>query len=109
MTDLPKKFRQALREIAVISTLKVESRFVSTDGTRRYLMKTQDGFPVETVFIPSENRDTICFSSQSGCPLKCDFCLTAKLGLLRSLSAGEIVEQILIVLNDVYGVGNETP
>ena len=77
--------------------------------TRRFLMKTHDNFPVETVFIPTENRDTICFSSQSGCPLKCDFCLTAKLGLLRNLTAGEIVEQIIIVLNDVYGTGAETP
>lgn len=109
MTDLPKSFRQKLQEVATISALDVESRFISEDGTRRYLMKTKDGFPVETVFIPSENRDTICFSSQSGCPLKCDFCLTAKLGLLRSLSTAEIVEQILIVLNDVYGSGSETP
>ncbi|MBA3694441.1 MAG: hypothetical protein H0W77_13565, partial [Acidobacteria bacterium] len=83
MTDLPKAFREKLNEIAIASTLKVESRFVSEDGTRRFLMKTLDNFPVETVFIPTENRDTICFSSQSGCPLKCDFCLTAKLGLLR--------------------------
>jgi len=89
--------------------LKVESRYVSTDGTRRFLMKTYDNLPVETVFIPTENRDTICFSSQSGCPLKCDFCLTAKLGLLRNLTAGEIVEQIIIVLNDVYGENAETP
>lgn len=109
VTDLPKKFRAKLEETADISRLAVESRYVSTDGTRRYLMKTTDGYPVETVFIPSEGRDTICFSSQSGCPLKCDFCLTAKLGLLRNLTAGEIVEQIIIVLNDVYGVGGETP
>jgi 23S rRNA (adenine2503-C2)-methyltransferase len=72
-------------------------------------MRTVDGRPVETVYIPTENRDTICFSSQSGCALKCDFCLTAKLGLLRNLSVGELVEQIIIVLNDVYGVGAETP
>jgi len=109
MTDLPKAFRKKLNETATASTLKVESRYVSTDGTRRFLMKTHDNFPVETVFIPTENRDTICFSSQSGCPLKCDFCLTAKLGLLRNLTAGEIVEQIIIVLNDVYGVSAETP
>jgi 23S rRNA (adenine2503-C2)-methyltransferase len=109
MTDLPKAFREKLNETAEIATLTVESRYVSTDGTRRFLMKTQDNFPVETVFIPTENRDTICFSSQSGCPLKCDFCLTAKLGLLRNLTAGEIVEQVIIVLNDVYGVGVETP
>lgn len=109
MTDLPKALREKLNETAEVSTLTVESRYVSTDGTRRFLMKTHDNFPVETVFIPTESRDTICFSSQSGCPLKCDFCLTAKLGLLRNLTAGEIVEQIIIVLNDVYGVGAETP
>lgn len=109
ITDLPKRFRTQLVESADISRLEVESRYVSTDGTRRYLMKTKDRYPVETVFIPSEKRDTICFSSQSGCPLKCDFCLTAKLGLLRNLTAGEIVEQVIVVLNDVYGVGGETP
>ncbi len=109
MTDLPKAFREKLNEIATASRLTVESRYVSVDGTRRFLMKTHDNFPVETVFIPTTNRDTICFSSQSGCPLKCDFCLTAKLGLLRNLTAGEIVEQIIIVLNDVYGAGRETP
>jgi len=109
ISDLPKKFRTQLEETVVISRLTVESRYVSTDGTRRYLMKTADGHPVETVFLPSENRDTICFSSQSGCPLKCDFCLTAQLGLLRNLTVGEIVEQIIIVLNDVYGIGGETP
>ena len=109
MTDLPKAFREKLNQTATASTLKVESRYISTDGTRRFLMKTRDNLPVETVYIPTENRDTICFSSQSGCPLKCDFCLTAKLGLLRNLTSGEIVEQIIIVLNDVYGVGAETP
>jgi len=109
MTDLPRAFREKLAAIAATSTLTVESRYVSEDGTRRFLMKTADGMPVEAVFIPSEGRDTICFSSQSGCPLKCDFCLTAKLGLLRNLTAGEIVEQIIVVLNDVYGVGGETP
>ena len=109
MTDLPKALREKLQGSAAAATLRVESKYVSIDGTRRYLMRTADGNPVETVFIPTENRDTICFSSQSGCPLKCDFCLTAKLGLLRNLTAGEIVEQISLVLNDVYGIGGETP
>jgi 23S rRNA (adenine2503-C2)-methyltransferase len=109
MTDLPKDFRAKLGERATLSTLKVESRYLSVDGTRRYLMKTYDNLPVETVFIPEERRDTICFSSQSGCPLQCSFCLTAKLGLLRTLTAGEIVEQIIIALNDAYGVGAKTP
>jgi 23S rRNA (adenine2503-C2)-methyltransferase len=109
MTDLPKELRARLAAKATASTLSVESRYVAADGTRRYLMKTADGLPVETVFIPEERRDTICFSSQSGCPLQCDFCLTAKLGLLRTLTAGEIVEQIVIALNDAYGVGVKTP
>jgi 23S rRNA (adenine2503-C2)-methyltransferase len=109
MTDLPKGLRERLGQTAAASVLTVESKYVSTDGTRRFLMKTRDGYPVETVYIPTENRDTICFSSQSGCPLKCDFCLTAKLGLLRNLTVGEIAEQIITVLNDVYGVGEETP
>jgi 23S rRNA (adenine2503-C2)-methyltransferase len=109
ITNLPKSFRQKLAETSTISTLTLEQKYVSEDGTRRFLLKTHDNFPVETVYIPTDNRDTICFSSQSGCPLKCDFCLTAKLGLLRNLTAGEIIEQIIIVLNDVYGVSNETP
>ncbi len=109
MTDLPKPFRARLAESATAATLTVESRYVARDGTRRYLMKTHDGLPVETVFIPEERRDTICFSSQSGCPLQCDFCLTAKLGLLRTLTAAEMVEQIVVALNDAYGVGSRTP
>ncbi len=109
MTDLSKDFRVRLGQRATASTLAVESRYLSEDGTRRYLMKTHDNLPVETVFIPEERRDTICFSSQSGCPLQCDFCLTARLGLLRTLTAGEIVEQIIIALNDAYGVGVKTP
>src|SRR5437870_2205086 len=109
MTDLPSELRAKLSERAVLSTLTLESRYLSTDGTRRYLFKTRDNFPVETVFIPEERRDTICFSSQSGCPLQCTFCLTAQLGLLRNLTAGEIVEQIIIALNDAYGEGVQTP
>jgi 23S rRNA (adenine2503-C2)-methyltransferase len=109
ITDLPKGLRAKLNESAIASTLALESRYVSEDGTRRYLMKTHDNFPVETVFIPEEHRDTICFSSQSGCPLQCSFCLTAQLGLLRSLTTGEIVEQIVFALNDAYGVGVKPP
>jgi 23S rRNA (adenine2503-C2)-methyltransferase len=109
ITDLPQTLRNKLKEVSTASTLTVASRYISEDGTRRYLMKTHDSLPVETVFIPEERRDTICFSSQSGCPLQCTFCLTAQLGLLRSLTAAEIVEQIVIALNDAYGVGTKTP
>jgi len=109
ISDLPKDLRSRLNEVAKASSLEVESRYISSDGTRRYLMKTHDNLPVETVFIPEERRDTICFSSQSGCPLQCTFCLTAQLGLLRSLTPAEIVEQIIIALNDAYGVGVKPP
>lgn len=109
MSDLPKNLRAKLEEHAVVSTLTLESRYISTDGTRRYLFRTRDNLPVETVFIPEDRRDTICFSSQSGCPLQCTFCLTAQLGLLRSLTAGEIVEQIIFALNDAYGVSVKLP
>ena len=101
MTELPKRLRTFLSEQATPSTLTIESQYTSEDGTRRYLLKTHDNLPVETVFIPEVHRDTICFSSQSGCPLQCSFCLTAQLGLLRSLTATEIVEQIIIGLNEV--------
>jgi 23S rRNA (adenine2503-C2)-methyltransferase len=109
MTDLPKELRTKLSGLATPASLTIESSFISGDGTRRYLMKTADSRPVETVFIPEEHRDTICFSSQSGCPLQCSFCLTAKLGLLRSLTASEIVEQIIVALNDAYGPGIKPP
>jgi len=109
ITDLPKLFRQQLQELATTSALSVDSRYLSEDGTRRYLLKTHDNLPVETVFIPETHRDTICFSSQSGCPLQCTFCLTAQLGLLRSLTPGEILEQIIIALNDAYGPGVKPP
>ena len=109
MTELPKRLRTILGEQATPSTLTIESQYTSEDGTRRYLLKTHDNLPVETVFIPEVHRDTICFSSQSGCPLQCSFCLTAQLGLLRSLTGTEIVEQIIIALNEVYGVGVKPP
>jgi len=109
ITDLPKDLRTRLGDLAAISTLRLESRYISSDGTRRYLLKTHDNRPVETVFIPEERRDTICFSSQSGCPLQCTFCLTAQLGLLRSLTAAEIVEQVILALSDAYGEGVPTP
>jgi 23S rRNA (adenine2503-C2)-methyltransferase len=109
ITELPKELRATLDKQVTVATLRLESRYVSTDGTRRYLFQTHDNRPVETVFIPEERRDTVCFSSQSGCPLQCTFCLTAQLGLLRNLTAGEIVEQVIFALNDAYGVGVKTP
>jgi 23S rRNA (adenine2503-C2)-methyltransferase len=96
MTDLPKPFRASLAEEWDIKLPAVYRRFYSSDGTRRYLVRLGDGELAETVYIPEENRDTICISSQIGCALACTFCLTGQLGLTRHLSAGEILSQVLI-------------
>src|SRR5207302_9994043 len=76
----------------------LERRFDSSDGTRRYLLRLEDNRTVESVLMPEEGRDTICISSQVGCPVDCKFCLTALMGLERNLTAGEIVGQVLYVL-----------
>ena len=96
MTDLPKGLRVSLTEEWDIKLPAVHRRFDSADGTRRYLVRLSDGELAETVYIPEENRDTICISSQVGCALGCTFCLTGLLGLTRHLSPGEIVTQVLI-------------
>ena len=74
------------------------TEYRSSDGTRRYLLGLEDKRTVETVLMPEESRDTICISSQVGCPVNCRFCLTAQMGLERNLTAGEIVGQVLFVL-----------
>jgi 23S rRNA (adenine2503-C2)-methyltransferase len=74
------------------------TEFHSSDGTRRYLLGLEDRRTVETVLMPEEGRDTICISSQVGCPVNCQFCLTAQMGLERNLTAGEIVGQVLFVM-----------
>jgi 23S rRNA (adenine2503-C2)-methyltransferase len=78
----------------------VERVFDSADGTRRYLLKLADGKTVETVWMPEGERSTVFISTQVGCPVDCKFCLTALLGLERSLTAGEIVGQVLRVAAD---------
>jgi 23S rRNA (adenine2503-C2)-methyltransferase len=96
MTDLPKVQRASLATEWDIKLPAVDRRFDSVDGTRRYLVRLHDAEMAETVFIPEENRDTVCISSQIGCALACTFCLTGQLGLIRNLSGGEIVAQVLI-------------
>lgn len=78
----------------------VERRFDSADGTRRYLLRLEDNRTVEAVLMPEEGRDTICISSQVGCPVDCKFCLTALMGLERNLTAGEIIGQVLYIVRD---------
>ena len=123
ISTLPKEFRRTLQERGLTVGLpRIERRFVSRDGTIRYLMALADGQSVETVWMPEGDggeagdgsqagdegeksaakwpRATICVSSQVGCAVDCQFCMTALLGVKRNLSAGEIVGQICAVLND---------
>ena len=100
MTDLPKPLRTSLATEWNIQLPVVHRRFDSTDGTRRYLVRLQDGEMAETVYIPEEHRNTICISSQIGCALACTFCLTGQLGLTRHLTAGEIASQVLVAQRD---------
>ena len=109
MTDLPKTLRRILGEHAIVTRTRIESEFVSSDGTRRFLLKLADESEVESVFMPEERRDTICISSQVGCPLACSFCMTGVMGLKRNMTASEIVSQVIVVLNQVYGEGVEVP
>src|SRR6266404_5655710 len=116
VSTLPLEFRRALAQSGVSVGLPViEKRFVSSDGTVRYLMNFVDGQSVETVWMPEGDggergdgseaergwdRATICISSQVGCAVDCQFCLTALLGVKRNLTAGEIVGQVCAVLKD---------
>jgi 23S rRNA (adenine2503-C2)-methyltransferase len=112
MTNLPAALRERLGREAAIELPQVRRRYESSDGAVRYVLAlgaqtnteiaSSNAKPatVETVFMPEENRQTICISTQAGCAVDCHFCLTATLGLIRNLSAGEIVGQGLIALQD---------
>jgi 23S rRNA (adenine2503-C2)-methyltransferase len=94
MTDVSKEARAKLVERATIGTLQVAEVQRSVDGTRKMRLTTHDGRSIESVLIPDGDKMTQCISSQVGCALDCQFCATAKLGLVRHLDAGEIVDQV---------------
>ncbi|MDP9171723.1 MAG: 23S rRNA (adenine(2503)-C(2))-methyltransferase RlmN [Acidobacteriota bacterium] len=100
ISTLPARIRNELAASAEVGLPALDSRFQSIDGTRRYLLRLSDGRTVETVLMPEGDRDTVCISSQVGCPVDCKFCMTALMGLERSLTAGEIVGQVLFVARD---------
>lgn len=100
ISTLPQILRNELHTTSSLGLPIPERRFDSTDGTRRYLLRLGDSRTVEAVFMPEEKRDTICISSQIGCPVDCKFCLTALMGLERNLTAGEIVGQVLYVARE---------
>lgn len=97
ISNLPQTVRSQLDTEIGLGLPALERRFDSTDGTRRYLLRLNDNRTVETVLMPEAGRNTICISSQVGCPVDCKFCLTALMGLERNLTAGEIVGQVLYV------------
>jgi 23S rRNA (adenine2503-C2)-methyltransferase len=125
MSNLPQPFRAKLQQEATATLPAIEKRYLSTDGTIRYLLRLADGQTVETVWMPEDDlprterpaiplhelppaqsassvrgRHTLCLSTQAGCAVDCSFCATARLGLLRNLSSGEIVGQVLAALED---------
>src|SRR5882762_9625736 len=100
ITTLPGKLRERLSSGHAVGLPAIERRYESSDGTRRYLLRLDDGRTVETVWMPEDGRDTLCISSQVGCPVDCKFCMTALMGLERNLTAGEIVGQVLLVARD---------
>ena len=114
MTNLPAALRTKLSSSATVTLPSVKHKYLSTDGSVRYLF----GLPapqeqtrmkvaaVEAVFMPSEGRQTICISTQAGCAVDCQFCLTAQLGLIRNLNPGEILAQVLLPLNEMGGANS---
>ncbi len=100
LTTLAKPLRQELARRCSFGYPQAAAVYQSTDGTKRYLLQLADGKTVETVFMPEQARDTLCISTQAGCPVGCAFCLTAQMGLERNLTAGEIVGQVLYAARD---------
>jgi 23S rRNA (adenine2503-C2)-methyltransferase len=94
---IPSAARKALSSALQLDLPQIAGRFDSEDGTRRYLLQLRDGQTVESVLIPASDRVTFCVSSQIGCALGCTFCLTGQMGLIRDLSAGEIVSQVMVL------------
>jgi 23S rRNA (adenine2503-C2)-methyltransferase len=94
MTDLAKSLREKLQNVACIRTMPVVSQHVSIDGTIKWLFDVGDGNAVETVFIPEDDRGTLCVSSQAGCAVGCRFCSTGHQGFSRNLTTGEIIGQL---------------
>jgi 23S rRNA (adenine2503-C2)-methyltransferase len=100
ISTLPARMREDLAARHAIGLPQVAQLYQSSDGTRRYLLRLDDGRTVEAVLMPEGERHTICISSQVGCAVDCKFCMTALLGLERNMTAGEIVGQVLLVARE---------
>lgn len=101
MTDLSKAVREKLQRLAVMDVPQVIREQVSSDGTRKWLLRLADGAAIETVFIPQRQRGTLCVSSQVGCALNCRFCSTGKEGFSRNLSLAEIIGQVWLAVHQL--------
>lgn len=97
MTDLSKPLREKLCAAFRLAAMALDMTQVSTDGTRKFRFRTEDGHFIEAVYMPDADRRTLCVSTQIGCPMGCAFCRTGTLGLTRNLMPGEILAQIYAV------------
>jgi 23S rRNA (adenine2503-C2)-methyltransferase len=112
MTDVAKELRAELAQTFSLARPEIVTEQVSLDGTRKWLLRLADGKEIETVYIPEEDRGTLCISSQVGCTLTCSFCHTGTQRLVRNLTAGEIVGQIMLArdgIGDWPGASPEDP
>jgi 23S rRNA (adenine2503-C2)-methyltransferase len=105
MTDLGRELREELPSHLSVSTPTVAKQERSTDGTTKFLLELADGNLIESVFIPDTPSQTFCLSTQVGCAMKCAFCLTARMGIIRNLTAGEIVGQVRVLLRELGMLG----
>jgi 23S rRNA (adenine2503-C2)-methyltransferase len=99
MTDLSRELRATLASDFTLTTPFIDARERSTDGTEKFLLRLADGSAIEAVFIPDTPAMTFCISTQVGCAMACAFCLTGKMGLIRNLTAAEIVGQVRVLAN----------
>jgi len=106
MTDIAQNKRRFLKDNFAIPVLRLESRVEGKDKTQKFLFSLPDGHKIESVFIPEEDRKTVCLSSQVGCPLGCKLCYTARIGFKRNLKFYEISEQVLMIKKIVGKVTN---
>lgn len=107
MTDLSKELRSALQQEFYIGSLESVETAESSDGTKKYLFRLDDGNFVESVLIPEKDRSTLCISSQVGCAQGCKFCVTAKAGFIRNLTQSEITGQIIEIRRKVLENAND--
>lgn len=109
MTDISKSLREKLISLSEIRLPNVVSDSTSSDGTRKWLLDVGTGNSVETVFIPEQNRGTLCVSSQAGCALDCQFCSTGKQGFNRNLTTAEIIGQLWLASASLGGLSRRLP